>query len=71
MKETLPLPLLNQKMKIDAKILHYIENEIVIHTTPATIRINKSINKTLFISEGYEEKDNIYIKEIVKKHNAL
>ena len=56
---------------IDAKILHYIENEIVIHTTPATIRINKSINKTLFISEGYEEKDNIYVKEIVKKHNEL
>ena len=56
---------------IDAKILHYIENEIVIHTTPATIKINKSINKTLFIKEGYEEKDNIYVKEIIKKHNAL
>ena len=56
---------------IDAKILHYIENEIVIHTTPATRKINKSINKTLFIKEGYEEKDNIYVKEIIKKHNAL
>ena len=31
----------------------------------------KKFDKTLFISEGYEEKDNIYVKEIVKKHNAL
>ncbi|MGN1295109.1 MAG: tRNA 2-thiocytidine biosynthesis TtcA family protein [Bacilli bacterium] len=57
--------------QIDKKILHYIENEIVIHTTPATIKINKSITKDLFGEEGYEIQNGVYTKKISKKNNAL
>lgn len=60
-----------EKENVSSKVLHYIENEIVIHTTPALIKINSSINNNLVSNEGYILKNGIYIKNITKKNNVI